>query len=113
MTERPAAPAARRRRLGAPLVLFLVLVGAYLANGRLLPSGDSVPARYLPWSILQHGTLDLDPFPELYDEEARATALLVDGLPFYLRRHDGQWRMLLNGAIEGLARQLTMVAGAS
>lgn len=30
-----------------------------------------------------------------------------------LRRHDGQWRMLLNGAIEGLARQLTMVAGAS
>jgi hypothetical protein len=29
-----------------------------------------------------------------------------------LRRHDGQWRMLLNGAIEGLAQRLAMVAGA-
>jgi hypothetical protein len=29
-----------------------------------------------------------------------------------LRRHDGQWRMLLNGAIEGLAERLAMVAGA-
>lgn len=28
-----------------------------------------------------------------------------------LRRHDGQWRMLLNGAIEGLAERLAMVAG--
>lgn len=29
-----------------------------------------------------------------------------------LRRHEGQWRMLLNGAIEGLAQRLAMVAGA-
>jgi len=29
-----------------------------------------------------------------------------------LRRHDGQWRMLLNGAIEGLAERLAMVVGA-
>ncbi len=79
-----------RARVGASLLLFLVLLGAYLANGRVLPSGDSLPARYLPWSLLRHGTFTLDPFPALY-EDARAWAPLVDGLPYFVRRHDGHY----------------------
>jgi hypothetical protein len=66
-------------------------VGAYLANGRMLHAGDAIPARYLPWSVLRHATLDLDAFPEIYDERARMGQHLVDGLPFYLRRYEGHY----------------------
>lgn len=79
-----------RARVGASLLLFVALLGAYLANGRAIPSGDSLPARYLPWGVLRHGSLALDPFPELY-EGAREWAPLVDGLPYFLRRHDGHY----------------------
>lgn len=54
--------------------LLLVCVSVYLANGRVLGTGDTIPARYLPLSVLHDGNFDLDEFPEL-----RAT-----GLPYYL-----------------------------
>jgi hypothetical protein len=42
-----------------------VCLGAYFANGRLLPpAGDDVPNRLIPFSILGFGTLTLDPFRE-------------------------------------------------
>jgi hypothetical protein len=42
-----------------------VCLGAYFANGRLLPpAGDDVPARLIPFSILGFGTMTLDPFRE-------------------------------------------------
>ncbi len=47
------------------LCLGLVCLGAYLANGRLLPpAGDDVPNRLIPFAILRFGTLTLDPFRE-------------------------------------------------
>lgn len=79
-----------RARVGASLLLFVVLLAGYLANGRVLPSGDSLPARYLPFSLLRHGTFTLDRFPHLY-EEAKAWAPLLDGLPYFIRRHDGHY----------------------
>jgi hypothetical protein len=43
----------------------LVCLGAYFANGRLLPpAGDDVPNRLIPFSVLGFGTLTLDPFRE-------------------------------------------------
>ncbi len=74
-----------------PLVLFAVVLGAYLANGRTIGAGDTLPARYLPWSVLVHGRLDLDRFPALYDETAHASFPLLDGVPYYLRRHNGHY----------------------
>jgi hypothetical protein len=79
-----------RARVGASLLLFLLLLGAYLATGRVHLSGDSLPARYLPWSLLRHGSFALDRFPEVY-EEPRAWAPLLDGLPYFVRRHGGHY----------------------
>jgi hypothetical protein len=47
-------------------VLLAALLIVYLANGRTLGSGDTMPARYLPLSILRRGDFWLDQFPFLY-----------------------------------------------
>lgn len=77
------------RKLAAPALLFVVVLAGYLANGRTIGSGDTLPARFLPWSVMQHGSLTLDPFPWLYDDAALRTYPLLDGAPYYLlRRND-------------------------
>ena len=43
-------------------ILFSLLFVSYNANLRLIPSGDTMPARLLPFSILREGNLDLDEF---------------------------------------------------
>src|SRR5262245_42092700 len=55
-------------------ILFCVVLMMYLANGRNLARGDSVPARLLPLSILQEGDFDLDEFSFLYK----------GGMPYFL-----------------------------
>ena len=50
-------------RRHAPLLVFLLLFAVYMANGRALPGGDSVPHRYLPLSVLCEGDLDFDELP--------------------------------------------------
>jgi hypothetical protein len=50
-------------------MLFSVLMIIYLANDRTIGSGDTLPARYLPLSILREGNFDLDEFPFLHDRE--------------------------------------------
>ena len=45
--------------------LFVFCLVAYLINGRTLPlrqGGDTIPNRLLPFAVLAHGTLTLDPF---------------------------------------------------
>jgi hypothetical protein len=42
--------------------LFVALLAIYVLNFRLLGSGDSLPTRLLPFSILREGNLDLDEF---------------------------------------------------
>jgi hypothetical protein len=58
--RRPASPPRR-----TAIALFLLCLACYLANGRTTPfesSGDTVPNRLLPFSILAFHTLTLDPF---------------------------------------------------
>ena len=50
-------------------ILFSAVLLIYLANGRTIWSGDTVPARYLPLSILREGNLDLDEFPFLFEDK--------------------------------------------
>jgi dolichyl-phosphate-mannose-protein mannosyltransferase len=47
--------------------VFLACLLVYLANGKTLWSGDTLPARYLPLSILREGNFDLDEFTFLQD----------------------------------------------
>jgi hypothetical protein len=57
----PALPGRWRRDFSTALVLGLVAFLVYNANLRLISSGDNYPARYLPFGILGHGTVLLDP----------------------------------------------------
>ncbi len=56
-------------------VAIALALALYLSNGRLVPTDDAIPARYLPASLLRHGTFALDAFPELY----------ASGRPYYLQ----------------------------
>ena len=53
-----------------PIFLFLILSFIYLVNEREIGSGDTIPSRYLPFSIIKEGNLDLDEFPFLYEKES-------------------------------------------
>ena len=41
-------------------LLFLAAFLIYNLNGRVISSGDCLPARFLPFAVLEHGTLSLD-----------------------------------------------------
>ena len=78
-------------RAGAgSVLLFVVVLGAYLANGRTIGAGDTLPAAYLPWSLLRHGTFDLAEFPNLYAGRALDEYPLLDGIPYYLQHKNGR-----------------------
>lgn len=64
-----------------PLAVFAVALAIYLANGRSIPSDDTVPARLLPLSLLSERDFDLDEFPFLYE----------DGRPYFLQNAHGRW----------------------
>lgn len=61
--------------LRSPLLLFLLTILIYGLNGKTLWSGDTIPARYLPLSLVRELDFDLDEFPFLYESE----------LPYFLR----------------------------
>lgn len=65
--------------------LLVVLLGVYLATGRVIQSGDNLPARYLPLSFWQ-GTPYLDQFPFLYSAQAPAYDPDDPDQVYYLRR---------------------------
>jgi hypothetical protein len=77
----------RASRVLEATLLALALLSIYLSNGKTLGSGDTLPARYLPLSLLRDGSFHLDAFPVLYDERAQAGR--IDGLPYYLVRARG------------------------
>jgi hypothetical protein len=56
-----------------PTIFFCVFMILYLANGVTKWTGDTLPARYLPFSTLREGIFDLNEFPFLY----------AHGLPYY------------------------------
>jgi hypothetical protein len=54
-----------RRELRASLLLGLCCLLVYNANGRSISSGDTYPARYLPFAIWRYHTVLLDPIATL------------------------------------------------
>jgi hypothetical protein len=75
--ERTGLPAGTRLR--SPLVLFLIVVFIYMLNGRTSLTGDTVPTRYLPLSLVREWDFDLDEFAFLYEPH----------LPYFLQRIGG------------------------
>lgn len=65
--------------LRSPLLLFLLTILIYSLNGNTLSSGDTIPARYLPLSLVRELDFDLDEFPFLYEPS----------LPYSLRSSSG------------------------
>ena len=80
-----------RRRSITSVGLFLTVVLIYSANGRVIDAGDTVPASYLPISILREFNFNLDEFSFLYDENGRRRYTFVGDLPFFLRYRDGHY----------------------
>ena len=82
-TRRPAAAvaAAVSDHAGAgraAAVIFLGLLAIYCSNLRVLATGDNLPTRVLPFSILREGNLDLNEFTWERTRNGR--------LPYYLHR---------------------------
>ena len=83
-------------------VIFWLCVAVYLANGKTIWSGDTLPARYLPLSIIREGNLDLDEFPFLYEFNGRLSFRLPldhrfiklgwdPSQPYYIARSHGHY----------------------
>ena len=79
------------RRWAAAALVCAAALAVYLSNGRAIGAGDTLPARYLPWSVLQSGSFALDAFPVLYDDAARRTFPLLDGVPYFLHLVGGRY----------------------
>jgi hypothetical protein len=62
-------------------IVFSLTLIVFLANGRTIPGGDSVPAKNLPLSILLHGNFYLD---ELVTPGQKK-------IPYYLRESGGHY----------------------
>ena len=65
--------------LRGPLLLFFGVVFVYSLNGRTLTAGDTIPASYLPLSLLREFDFDLDEFSFLYEGE----------MPWFVQRING------------------------
>lgn len=74
----PEPPASSRRRDW--VLLGLACFAVYLANARFIGTGDTLPARLLPFSILREGNLDLNEFDWIRPEGFSA---------YYLREGKG------------------------
>ena len=77
--EHGSIKGALRSRPG--FIVFSVALIVFLANGRTISGGDSVPAKNLPLSILLHGNFYLD---QLVTPGAKKT-------PYYLRESGGHY----------------------
>jgi hypothetical protein len=62
-------------------IVFVVTLTVFLANGRTISGGDSVPAKNLPLSILLHGNFYLDQLIKPGEKES----------PYYLRESGGHY----------------------
>ena len=70
---------AMRSRPG--FIVFAIALIVFLANGRTISGGDSVPAKNLPLSILLHGNFYLD----------RLVTPGAKKIPYYLRESGGHY----------------------
>jgi hypothetical protein len=73
------------------VALLVISFAVYMGNGRVIGSGDTLPARYLPIGILCHFTFYLDDFPALYDARAMKRYSFGESKPYYLRIRKGHY----------------------
>ena len=85
----PREPAPRpfaRRDLGLAALVCLLCLLIYNANGRLIATGDSYGARYLPFGIWRYHTLILDPIASIAAQGRKA------GVPPGHKHPPDEWR---------------------
>src|SRR3954470_6396379 len=70
-----------RRELRASLLIGLCCLLVYNANGRAISSGDTYPARYLPFAIWRYHSLVLDPIATLTAQGQGGTAYWMVPVP--------------------------------
>jgi hypothetical protein len=92
--ETAVSPAFRRctwRDVFVGFLLALCCFVVYNANGRAISAGDAVPARYLPFAIIKHGTLRLDPILPVAAQGRKlpASALHLEGAFWMVPTDDG------------------------
>jgi hypothetical protein len=63
-----------RGRVAASVLIGLFCFVVYNANMRSISAGDTYPSRYLPFSILQHGTIYLNPVAKIASQGRADTA---------------------------------------
>jgi hypothetical protein len=69
------------RRLRASLLIGLCCLLVYNANLRSISAGDTYPARYLPFAIVQHHTIFLDPVAKVAAQGRGKMAFWMVPLP--------------------------------
>jgi len=61
----PPETAVRNRRLRTSLIIGLCCLLVYNSNRRAISAGDTYPARYLPFAIVQYHTISLNPIAKV------------------------------------------------
>ncbi len=79
IADQPLSPPRRRRDLRASLLLGLACLLVYNANLRQIGSGDTLPARYLPFGIWRYGSVLLDPLVGAVSEGHAAPYWIAKG----------------------------------
>jgi hypothetical protein len=87
-------------------LLFLLLLVAYNSNFRLIPSGDSLPTKVLPLSLLQRGNLYVDKFAPLYLGSVWPIDIPTENRPHSVRFIKGHWLSIYPGVIPIVASPL-------
>jgi hypothetical protein len=72
-------PAQRRRDLRTSILLGLCCLLVYNANLRSIGTGDTLPARYLPFGICRYGSVLLDPIRDAVSEGRAHPYWIVKG----------------------------------
>ncbi len=93
-------------RLATSLLIGVVCFVIYNANGRAITAGDTYPARYLPFAIVNDHTIFLDPVAKV------AAQGRGDGAFWMLRRPDGHILSLYPVAVPVLVSPLYIPAAA-
>jgi hypothetical protein len=90
--------------LRTSILLGLICFVVYNANLRAITAGDTYPARYLPFAIVQHGTLFLDPVAQVAQQGRGRAAFWM------LSRPDGHIISLYPVAVPTLVSPLYLPA---
>jgi hypothetical protein len=59
-------------------MIFALAMVCYTANGKSIGSGDTLPARYLPFGVLRQGSFYLDDYPLLHRGKAYSIRRIGD-----------------------------------